>query len=48
MGAERGAEFLKAKGCDGIIFTSDKKYVAVGDVDFTDTETLYLTEYESL
>ncbi len=48
MGAERGAEFLKSKGYDGIIFTSDKKYVVAGDVDFTDTETLYLTEYESL
>ena len=48
MGAEKGARFLSEKGYKGIIFTSDKKYVFVGDIDFTPSENLYLTEYSPL
>lgn len=48
MGAQKGAQFLQEKGYKGIIFTSDKKYVFVGDIDFTPGETLYQTEYSPL
>ena len=48
MGAEKGARFLSEKGYKGIIFTSDKKYAFVGDIDFTPSENLYLTEYSPL
>ena len=47
-GAEKAVKFLEKEGYRALIFTSDGKFAKVGDFDFSDTETLYKTEYAPL
>ena len=48
LGATEGAAFLQSVGYSGIIFTSDYKYVVVGELSFISSQTAYKTEYEQL
>lgn len=48
MGVERGKQFLTDEGLSGLIFTADKKRAVVGQFDFVSSQTLYLTEYQSV
>lgn len=45
LGLEKGAQLLRSNGYKGVIFTSDGKYAIVGDMEMSQSETLYLTEY---
>lgn len=45
LGADRGAALLEAGGCRGLIFTSDKRFVQVGEFDMLTSRTRYLTDY---
>ena len=47
-GIEKAAEYLKAEGYRALMFTSDGKFMKVGEFDFSSSETLYKTEYASL
>ena len=48
VGAEKAVELIEKIGYRALIFTSDGKFAKVGDFDFSETETLYKTEYSPL
>lgn len=48
LGLEKGTALLRENGYKGVIFTADGKCAIVGEIEMSQSETLYLTEYEKI